>query len=250
MDDAQLDAEQPQPLGDRVDGRGRDDQQPEDREQHQQGYGEDLAHGVRQRGRHRPADEAAGVPYGLHAVAAGGRAARDVDLAEHADDERREADHDPAVGLGLLGVADEAHTDHREQYRHEQVEPAEGAGHQDLDEVADRAAQIGPGAGGDDQREAEQQQRHAVLAVGRVQVLRPLPYAAEHGADGVRGAEPDGAHEPDDASGGAGRRPGRGAGGLLGDRLLRRGPFRSGLLRRSLRRSSPLGGLLLGCGGT
>lgn len=215
VDDAQLHAEQPQALRDRVDGRGRDNQQPEDREQHEQGYGEDLAHRVRQRGRHAPADEPAGVPYGLHAVAARGRAAGDVDLTEHADDERGQADHDAAVGLGLLRVPDETHRDHREQYRHEQVETAEGAGHQDLDEVADRAAQIRPGAGGDDQREAEQQERYAVLAVGRVQVLRALPYAAEHRADGVRGAEPDGAHELDDAPGGAGSGLGAGRAVLL-----------------------------------
>ena len=41
------------------------------------------------------------------------RAAGDVDLAEHADDERGQADHDPAVGLGLLGVPDEADGDDR-----------------------------------------------------------------------------------------------------------------------------------------
>ena len=73
-----------------------------------------------------------------------------------------------------------------EEDRDEQVETAEGTGHQDLDEIADRAAQVGPGAGGDDQRETEQQQRHAVLAVRRVEVLRALPYAPEHRADGVR----------------------------------------------------------------
>ena len=94
------------------------------------------------------------------------------DLAEDADDERGQADDDAAVGLGLLRVPDEAYGDDAEQYRHEQVEPAEGAGHQHLDEIADRAAQVRPGAGGDDQREAEQQQREAVLAVRRVEALR------------------------------------------------------------------------------
>ncbi len=253
MDDAEAHSEQPQPLRDGVDRGRRDDQQPEDRHQHEQRYGQDVAHRVRQRGRRSPADEAAGVPYGLHAVGAGGRTAGHVDLAEHADDERGQADHDAAVGLGLLGMADEPYGDDREQYRHEQVEPAEGTGHQHLDEIADGAAQVRPGSGGDDQREAEQQQRDSVLAMRRVEVLRTLPYATEHRADGVRDAQPDRAHQAVDAVRRAGGRfHGRDSSrrGLLGGRLLRGGPFRSGLLRRSLRGSGRLLGGLLGCGGT
>ncbi len=251
---AQVHTERPQPLRDGVDRGGGHHEQSEDGQQHQQRYGEDLGHGVRQRGGRRPADQTAGVPYALHAVAARGRAAGDVDLAEHADDERGQADHDPSVGLRLLRVPDEPYGDHREQYRNQQVEPAEGAGDQDLDQVTDGAAQVRPGAGGDDQGDAEQQQRDAVLAVGRVEVLRALPYASEDGADGVRQAEPEGAHEPVQAPGRAGRRL-RGRGplrrDLLGGRLLGRGFLRGGLLRRSLRGSRRLlGGLLLGCGGT
>ena len=140
-----------------------------------------------------------------------GRAAGDVDLAEHADDERGQADHDPAVRVGLLGCRMSRTAMTAEQYRHEQVEAAEGAGHQHLDEIADGAAQIGPGARGDDQREAEQQQRDAVLAVRRVEALGALPYAAEHGADGVREPEPQGAYEPVTPPVGSGRRL-RGAG--------------------------------------
>jgi hypothetical protein len=250
---AEAHPELPQPLRNGVDGRGGDHQQPEDREQHEQRYGEDLAHGVRQRGRRGPADEAAGVPYRLHAVAAGGRAAGDVDLPEHTDEQRGQSDHDAAVGLGLLGVPDEPYGDDSQQDRHQQVEAAEGAGHPDLDAVADRAAQIGPGPRGDDQREAEQQQRDAVLAVGGVEVLRAVPYAAEHRSDGVGQTQPEGAHEPVDAPGGTGGRFGRrlGGRGFPGGRLLRRGLFGGGPLRRSLRGSCCLlGGLLLRCGGT
>ncbi|MGC0399868.1 hypothetical protein RKD27_002512 [Streptomyces sp. SAI-126] len=254
VDDPEPYPELPQPPWNGVDRGGRDDEQPEDRQQHEQRYGEDLAHGVRQRGGRSPADEAAGVPYRLHAGAAGGRAAGDVHLAEHTDDERRQTDHDPAVGLGLLGVPDEPHGDDREQYRHEQVEPAEGARHDDLDEVADGATQVRPGAGGDDQAEGEQQECHAVLPVRGVEVLRTLPYPAKHRADGVGEAEPYGTDEPQDATGRAGRRPRRRGllrRGLPGGCLLRRCLLGSGLLCRTLRGSgSLLSGLLLGCGGT
>ena len=253
VDDAELHAEQPQPLRDGVDRGGRDDEQPEDGQQHEQRYGEDLAHGVRQRGGRSPADEAARVPYGLHAVAAGGRAAGDVDLAEHADDERGQTDHDAAVGLGLLGVPDEADGDDREQYRHEQVEAAEGAGHQDLDEVADGAAQVRPGARGDDQCDAEQQQRDAVLAVCRVEVLGASalcrgtrrPRRARRRARGrARACRcPRWGWAPASAAARLLRR------GFPGGRLLRRSLLRSGLLRRSLG-GRLLRGLLLGCGGT
>lgn len=222
LDEAEPLPEQSQPLRDRVDGRRRDDQQTEDREQDQERYGEDVAHGVGQRGGRAPADEAAGVPYRLHAVAARGRPAGDVDLPEHADDERGQTDHDAPVGLGLLGVPDEADRDGGEEYRHEQVEPAEGAGHQHLDEVTDGSAQVRPGARRDDQRETEQQKRDAVLAMRRVEPLRAPPYAAEHRSDGMRETEPHGAYEPVHARGRAGRRRGYGLlrRGLLGDRLL------------------------------
>jgi hypothetical protein len=246
-------AEQPQPLRDGVDRGGRDDEQTEDGEQHQQRHREHVGHGGRQRGGRGPADEAACVPYGLHAPAAGGRAAADVDLSEHADDEGGQTDDDPAVGLGLLGVPDEAHGDHRDQDRHQQVEPAEGAGDQDLDEVADRAPQVGPGTRGDDQRDAEQQQREAVLAVRGVEVPGAVPYAAEDRADGVREAEPKGAHEPVEAPGRTRCRPGRGLPrrGLPGGSPLRGDLLGSGLPRRSLRGSGRLlRGRLLGCGGT
>ncbi|MDQ0774094.1 hypothetical protein QF026_002560 [Streptomyces aurantiacus] len=252
LHEAEPDAQQAQPLRNRVDRRRGDHQQPEDGEQHEERHSEDVAHRVRQRCRRAPADEPARVPYRLHAVAARGRPAGDVDLAEHSDGEGGQADDDAPVGVGLLGVSDEPGGDDRQQYRHEQVEAAEGAGHQHLDEVAHRAAQVGPGPRGDDQREADQQQREAVLAMRRVEPFRASPYAAEHGADGVRDSEPEGAYELVHAPCRVGCRL-RGRGflgcGLLGRRLFRGSFLRGGLLRRSLRRSGRLlRGRLLGCG--
>lgn len=78
----------------------------------------------------------------------------------------------------------------------------EGAGDEHLDEIADGTAQIRPGARGDDQREAEEQQRDTVLAVCGVEPLGAAPYAAEHRADGVGRAEPDRAHQAVHTTGG------------------------------------------------
>ena len=78
-------------------------------------------------------------------------------LAEDPDDERGQTDHDAAVGVGLLGIQDQPDGDDAEQYRHQQIEPTERTGHQHLDEIPHRAAQIRPGTGRDDQGEAEQQ---------------------------------------------------------------------------------------------
>lgn len=241
LDDAEAGAEDAQPLRDRVDRGGGDDEQPEEREQHQHGDGEDLAHHEDEGLGRGPADQTAGVLHGLAAVAAARGAAGDVDLAQDADDERGEADADPAVGLGLLRVEDEPHRDRAEQQRDQQVEPAEGPGHQHLDQVTDRAAEVGPGARGDDQREAEQEQREPVLAVGRVEALGAAPYPPEHRPHRVGDTEPGPAREPVDPPGGGrcgtGRRllrrrlpRGRALGGrgLLGRRLLR-GRFGRGL---------------------
>jgi hypothetical protein len=150
-----------------------------------------------------------------------------------------------------LGMQDEAGGDDREQYRHQQVEAAEGTRHQHLDEVTDGTVQVGPRARRDDQRDPDQQQREPVLAMRRVEPLRAPTYAAEHRADGVREAQPHGAYKLVHARGGVGRRRGWGLlrRDLLGGRLLGGCLFRGGLLRRSLRRSGRLlRGRLLGCG--
>lgn len=71
--EAEPGSEHSQPLRNGVDRRRGDHEQAEDGDQHQERYGEDLAHRVRQRCRRSPADEPARVPYRLHAVAARGR---------------------------------------------------------------------------------------------------------------------------------------------------------------------------------
>ncbi len=168
-----------------------------------------------------------------------------MDLSEHPDDQRGEPDDDPAVGFGLLRIQDQPDGDGAQQYRHQEVEPSEGPGDEHLDEVADRTAQIRPGARGDDQREAQQQQRDAVLAVSGIEPLGAAPYAAEQRTDGVGRTEPDCAHQAVHTAGGRRRRFGRGS--LLGHRLLGGGLLRgrglpgSGLLRGRgfLRRARP-----------
>ncbi len=232
-DQAEAAAEGAQPLRDGVDRRGGHHEEPEDGEEQQQRDGQHLGDGEDQRRGRGPADEAAGVLEGGGAVAARRRAAGDVDLAEDADDQRGEADDDPPVGLGFLGVADQAHRDGAQQQRHQQVEAAEGTGDQHRHEVADGALEVGPGTGGDDQGEAEQEQGQAVLAVGGVEPLGTASYAAEDGADTVGGAEPDGAYEAVEAGGGRGL--GRRLAGrrLPGGRLLPHRRFGRGLLRRS-----------------
>lgn len=238
-DDPEPDAEPAQPLRDRVDrGRG-DHEQAEDREQHQHGHGQGRAHGEDQRLGGAPADEPARVLHRGGALVPAGRPAGDVDQAQDADDEGRQPDADAAVGIGLLGMADETDRHDAEQDRDEQIQPPEETGDQHRDQIPDGTAQVRPGTGGDDQREGEQQQGHAVLAVSGVEVLGPLADPAEDGADRVRAAEPERAHQPHHAPGRGRRGLGHGLlgrGALGGRGLLRRGPARRrGLLRRRRR---------------
>ncbi len=80
-----------------------------------------------------------------------------MDQAEDADGEGGQPDADPAVGVGLLGVADETYRHDAEQYRNEQIQSPEGTGDQHGHQIADGTAQVRPGTGGDDQREGEEQ---------------------------------------------------------------------------------------------
>ncbi|WVT97823.1 hypothetical protein V3O60_09770 [Streptomyces xanthochromogenes] len=175
-----------------------------------------------------------------------------MDLAEDAEGEGGQADDDASVGLGLLGIEDEPDRDGAEEQGYDDVEAAEGAGDQHLYEVADGAAEVGPGACGDDQCEAEEQQGDAVLAVGRVESFGSASYAAEHGSHGVGGAEPDGAGEAVDAAGRGGCGFGCGPGGaaaffagaLLGAVFLTGALGGGGFLRgRSLLRRGTAGAL-------
>ncbi len=156
-----------------------------------------------------------------------------MDQAQDPDDEGGQPDADAAVGIGLLGMPDETHRHDAEQDRHEQIQPSEETGDQHRDQIPDGTAQVRPGTGGNDQREGEQQQRHAVLAVRGVEVLGPLADPAEDSADRVRAAQPYGTHQPHHA-------PGRGGRGLGRD-LLDRGPLGGrGLLGRGLARGRGL----------
>ncbi len=251
VDDAEPHTQLPQPPRDGVDRGGGDDQEPEDRQQQKQRNGEDLAHREDEWLGGSPADQPARVLHGPGPVLAAGRAAGDVDLSEHTDDEGGEADHDTAVGLGLLRIEDEPHSDGAQQYRHQQIEPPERPGHEHLDEIADRALQVRPRTRRHDQRETEEQEGESVLAVCRVKSLRTAPYGAEHRPHAVRGAQPEPADQPVHAPRGGrcgfgggflrrrlpgGRLPG--GRGLLRRRLL----DGRGFLRRSLRTAGTLRG--------
>ena len=226
-------------------GRRGDDQQPEDGEQHQQRYGEHLAHRCKISGVDaRPADEPAGVPVSP----ACRRCAPGAPQAMWTCPSTPMTSADRPMTIRPLASGFSGCRISRTAMAPSSIGTSRSSRPKaPVTSISTRSPtgplQVGPGAGGDDQREAEQQQREAVLAVRRVEVLRAAPYAAEHGADGVREAEPAGR-----ARGGRRRRSGTGAGLAARPSSPRpswRAPssraafFAGGLLRRRLLAARP-----------
>ena len=84
----------------------------------------------------------------------------------------------PRGGRVVLGCAQQPDAEEEQHERHGIRDPAEGAGHDGVDHVADRALEGPPLAGGDDDRSADQGEPDPVAAVLGLEVARVLPTGA------------------------------------------------------------------------
>jgi hypothetical protein len=166
----------------------------EDREQHQQR--DDDVPGVQQVGEQLGDDEPEGTTclLQLAGVAELGLrgAVRDVDDAEHAEEQRAPADDLATGGAVGLRVAHVAPGDVAEHQRHEPREQAHRSGDHRTGAGEDRAGQLPPDRGGHDDGERDQEQTGAVAAVLGVELTSALTDPAGTGAHSPGNAEPHG----------------------------------------------------------
>ncbi len=180
---------------DRVDRRTGDYQCAEDREQHQERRCDVLREQVGQERRHDVPDRAAGLLQ-----APGVRVSRprdavgDVHQAEHAEGDRRPADHLASGRAVAVRVTQGAEGDEQKHQRDGPAEHADAAADHGPYCVADRAGQLPPDRGGHDDGQADQGEAGTVAAVRRIEVPRAVADAADHAADQMRDPDP-GLHE-------------------------------------------------------
>ncbi len=143
--------------------------------------------------REQEADRATGGTHGLRVLVAVARdAVREVHEAQDAA-----ADRDPADDLATrraveVGVAQRPPGDDEQQDRHRHGEDADGAGRRSANRAADRAGDVAPDGGGNDDREAEDAEADAVTALLGIEVLRAVTDAAGDRAHQPGEAEPHG----------------------------------------------------------
>ncbi len=175
-----------------VDRRRRDDEQPEDGQQHEHRDGQPGRQALLQRVAEQEADQAA-------LLVARQVAAHDVDDPEGAERQGQPADDEPAAAALALRVAQHPPRAEHEQRRQEERSTAERGG-EDLVDLLPRAAGVPPRTARGDQREREQQQAEAVAAVGGVEVAGAAAGRPAGAADGVRGHLQDADDGPDESA--------------------------------------------------
>ena len=194
---------------DLVDGRRGDDQDPEDREQAEQGHHDvRRLHQVEEQARGDVADRSPGLLQ-VGGVAEDGLrvAVGDVHDAEQAEAERGPADHLATRGAVALGVAQRAPARVDEEERDEPADLADGAGGDRAREVHHATRQLPPDGRGGDRRQAEEEEPGTVATVLGVEVAGRLPDRPGDGAEGVGDAQPDGRDPASDRAEGPRDRP-------------------------------------------
>ena len=174
----------------------RHDQEPEEPQQQQQGDGPHGLDRGNDRARGQEPDDAAGVTHPERTVGRAWQAGGNVNQAGCGDGQRRRADRE-SVRRGLVPrCTQEPDTEQQQGDRGGIGDPTEGPGDDGVDDLAGRALQPPPLAGGDQDGQCEQEQADAVAAVLRLELAGTVPDPA-HGPAGHMGqAHPGGTDRP------------------------------------------------------
>ena len=178
-------------------GRGHDEQAEEPQHQQDRHGAVDRHRGLERAGGQEP-DDAATVAHALGALGRGGDAGRDVGQARGGEGEGAEADADAGVGRVLLRRAQEADAEEEQGERHGVRDASEGAGDDGVHDVAERALEGPPLAGGHEDRQPDQEEAEAVAAVLGLELAGAGADAADRATGHVGHAHPG---APDRAQG-------------------------------------------------
>ena len=169
---------------------------PEEAQHQQQRDGSPGLDGGNDRARGQEADDAAGITHLEHSVGRAGQAGGNMDKAGRSERQRCRADGD-AVGRGLvLRGAQQPDAEQQQGDRDGIRDPAEGPCGDGVDDLSRHALESPPLAGGDHDRQPEQEQAHAVTAVLRVELAGTVPDPADGSAGDMGHAHPGGADRP------------------------------------------------------
>ena len=172
-------------------------QQAEPGDEGQQRRGHPRGDAADQRRRHRVADEAARGPDRVRAVHRPGRAVRDVQQAEPADEQSGPADHHAGVVRVPVRVPQVAPGEQPQQERHHPGRLAEPVAEHGGQAPAHDAAQMPPDGRGREDGQAEGGQADPIPAVRGVQVPGVPAEGADGRADRVRQGHPGPAEHAD-----------------------------------------------------
>jgi len=164
--------------------RGHHEESEDADQDHQRNAGPDSER-ADQRGRDEVADDAAALPHGVETAARGGQIGGHVDQSADGEGDRTEPDADPTVCLDAVRVPHQPEGKSDEDERHHDADPAEGPGHDRVDDVTGGAGQSPPLAGPDDHGEAEQSEGQTVPTVRRVELTGTATDPAGGAADNM-----------------------------------------------------------------
>ena len=183
-----------------IKGRRGDHQHAEEGQQHQQRHHDQVgAEQVEQQRGDDEADSSTALTQRSGVAADRLRApVGDVDESEHAEAERRPADHLASSGSVADRVAHHAPADQDHEQRHQPADLADRAGHDGADELEQPARRTEPDRGGDHDRQAEEEEPSTVATVLGVEVAGGVPDTACGGADTVGDPQPDGGQPPEE----------------------------------------------------
>jgi hypothetical protein len=168
-------------------GRG-DDQQAEEREQDEQGHGDDGADAGGERGADPPADQPAGAGDSPLRI---GRVAHDLGDAEHRGEGAEPADRQPSACLRARAATEQPQRGEEEDDRQHHDQRADDPAHSLGQADTDRADPVAPGGRTQDDRQPQHGQADAVAAVlggERLGLLRAGDGPGE--ATGAAGEQP------------------------------------------------------------
>ena len=183
-------AERGEAVGILVDGGRGDDQQPEDRQQHEDRHDDE---GARSRSiASEPTTKPIAPPASWSASVSVPRGCRgEVDQAEDAEDQGGPADDLASGRTGGLRVAHRGHADAEQDQRDEPAEQADRAVDHGAGGLPDAAGQPPPDGGGDDDGQGDEEQADPVATVLGSSSRAVCRDPAYDGAEGVGDPEPE-----------------------------------------------------------